>query len=103
MVRTICIATLLPMFLWDELARTAVQFLNQAPTDVLSQTTPDQALADAIGKPIPVAVSYANIKAPGQAAYVHIPDAKWMKGEKLVPRAIHGHLIGYEGVVAHDD
>lgn len=82
--------------LWTFATEYAVYLLNRTVSRILDGKTPYQALYEwAEAKdPIP---NLRNLRQFGTAAWVHIDEARRVKGEKFAPRAWRGIFVGLEG------
>lgn len=84
--RSMQAASGLPLYLWDELIRTANYVLNRCETSALASSTPFQQLYK-------VQPDLSHLRVVGCLTYVHIPAELC---HKLAAKSIRAYLVGYD-------
>jgi hypothetical protein len=95
--RSAIIAAGLPMKLWPYCAKYMVRLHNLLSSSALPDNiTPLECWNKDVGYPNTIP-NVAKLHAFGHPGYVFIPPQKRVKGDKFVPRAERGHLVGMKG------
>jgi hypothetical protein len=85
----------LPEQLWPEAMRAAGYLANRSPTRSLGWASPIEMLFKAVHLPHPRPY-VGNLQVYCCRAYVHIPEAKRLRKEKLHKRTLISYLVGYD-------
>jgi hypothetical protein len=99
--RAMIIDSELPPTLWpfaiDTAAYTIKRIVNPG-----EKKSPLQAYREDLGHPeVKASISTKHLQIWGTRCYKHIPKGDRVQAEKMGPRAVIGHLVGYEGDNGH--
>lgn len=97
--RAMMIDAQLPPHLWPFATVTAVYIINRMPRPGNTKS-PTTLWREDLGLPNPH-VTLSHIRIWGSRAYKHIPKEDRTHSDKMGPRALVGHLVGYEGDSGH--